>query len=324
MQGKFIASILAQGKLIARKKEQLISTTEGTISDCGFSAGQFLKAGTVVATVRLLKPDMYKKKEDLENELLDLDILKEQVRQSETLLKAKAIPEMELKELKIRQYKQEKLVEDTRKEISDDSIKTDFSGLLVEKAFNDGDRVNAGTTIATIVDTGSYAVKIKVDQHQIFLVHPDQTVEYSSPAFLRSRYGKVLEIEREANNNNQNIQSSAGGVEPQFTVLASFNSSHNDNLFLGSFIDSRFILQEKNNTIYIPLEAVLYRNNSTVVFIQDKNIAHLRYIKTGLSNDRYVEVISGLYPEDTVITTGNLDLKDGELITCSRLKKLHD
>ena len=324
LHGKFIASTLAQGELIARKKQQLITTTVGTISDCGMTAGQFLRAGTVVATVRLLKPDMHKKQEELEYEMLDLDIIKEQVQQSEALLRAKAISEMELKELKIKQYKQEKLVEDTRKEISDDSIKTNINGLLVEKTFNDGDRVNAGTAIATIIDTGSYAVRIKVDQHQISSVHIGQLVEYSSQTFLVARYGKVLEIEREANNNNQNIQSVPGAIEPQFTVLASFNSSHNDNLYIGSFIDSRFILQEKNNTIYIPLEAVLYRYNSTVVFISNKNIASIRYIQTGLSNDRFIEVLSGINANDTVIISGNLDIKDGDLTTSTRINRIHD
>ena len=195
-QGKFIASTLGQGKLIARKKEQLVSLIGGVIIDKNLSVGQFLQEGSEIAVLRLLEPELRKKKQELEYALLDLDILKGQVQQSEDLLKVKAISERELKELKIRNYKQEKFVQELREEVSNKPILISLSGLLVEKFFHDGDRVNAGAALAVMVDTSSFAVEILVGQHQIPFIHLGQRVEFSSQTFQGNRLGTVLELPR--------------------------------------------------------------------------------------------------------------------------------
>lgn len=59
----------------------------------------------------------------------------------------------------------------------------------------------------------------------------------------------------------------------------------------------------------IPKSAV---NNDGQVFVVDaQNVAHLRNVETGLSDDNNVEILSGLTAGETVVTVGGYLLSDG-------------
>jgi RND family efflux transporter MFP subunit len=321
-EGPFTASVLAQGKIIAQKKDALTSPIAGVVQDMGFQTGQHLRRGTVVARVRLPDVELSKKRKDLEFATIDLEILDEQFAQANDLLQAKAISEREYKELKTRRFKQNSFVQSIREELTDKVVRTSLNGLLVEKLFRHDDKIGAGGTLATIVDTASFAVKIAVPQHLLVLVKDGQRVEYSSQLFQGVRAGYVLEIARVAN--SQNTQYGAPEVEAVYGVVASIQRLPSDSFFLDSQVDARFVIEEIGRSIFIPQEAVLYRKDTTLVFVSADGKATTRYITLGLTNDRFVQIRSGLTVGDTVITTGNLDLEDGTLITQEKNLPDHD
>ena len=55
-------------------------------------------------------------------------------------------------------------------------------------------------------------------------------------------------------------------------------------------------------------------------FISSNGIAKKQLVQTGLSNDKFIEINNGLTAEDTVITTGNLDVEDGTPISNSTIE----
>ncbi|MBF8247567.1 MAG: RND transporter [Bacteroidetes bacterium] len=323
VSGPFTGSFLSRGKLIARKKQQLVALTSGIISDKAFSLGKFIAKGTTIATVRLLEPELRKKRQDLEYALLDLQILQDQLQQAIELLKAKAVSQKEVRELKTRVYKQERLVSNLREDITEKAIWPDFDGLLIEKTFRDGDRVGSGTVLATIVDTSSFAVELSVSQRHIANVVINQNVELRSQTFQGTRSGNVLEIARSATS-RQGAQFGPGETEPDFVVLTSFERLPIDNVLLGAQLDGRFILQVKNETLSIPAEALLYRQDSSVVFVASQGCARKRIVLPGLSNDRFIEIVQGLTASDTVVTFGNLDVDDGMAIRNAQFQPLYD
>ena len=123
--------------------------------------------------------------------------------------------------------------------------------------------------------------------------------------------------------NTQSNQFGSVETEPQFTILASIETVPFDNFLLDSQIDSRFVIQEKQQTFFIPIETLLYRKDYTMVFILSHGLAQRRIVKVGLSNDQFVEVVSGLSLQDTIVTQGNLDIEDGTPIT-STSEQIYD
>lgn len=309
-QGPFTASVSAPGVLIARKKETLASPIAGIVRDHGFSAGLFLRKGTIIASVTLLENEMLQKQQALEFARIDLEILEQHLQQSQELLQAKAISENEFNGLKIRKYKQEKLVENLRRELEFRPVETTFDGMLVEKKFQHGDRIASGTVLCMIVDTASFVVEIDVPQHLMAKIFPGQKVEYTAQIFPGTRYGKVLEIGQVAKqaSHQYGIGSS---TPPEFTVVASIQRSRSDNFLLGSKIDAHFILQQRSSAVFVPQEAVLFREDTTIVFLSRRGIARKQQVVLGLSNDQFIEILAGVAYGDTIVTVGNLDVQDG-------------
>jgi macrolide-specific efflux system membrane fusion protein len=66
-----------------------------------------------------------------------------------------------------------------------------------------------------------------------------------------------------------------------------------------------FIVAEKENVLLIPLEAVKQDNQGSFVLLsQNKgNVPLKKRVKLGISDDKNVEVISGLTPEDKIVIT---------------------
>ena len=62
------------------------------------------------------------------------------------------------------------------------------------------------------------------------------------------------------------------------------------------------------NCIIVPKAALLIRDKRSLVFVFKNNLAKWHYVKTGETNDQYVEIKEGIEPGDSVIVEGNYNL----------------
>jgi membrane fusion protein (multidrug efflux system) len=79
----------------------------------------------------------------------------------------------------------------------------------------------------------------------------------------------------------------------------------------GMFATVILVLEKKPNTMAVPLQAVLNDEKGDYVFkVGYDSVARINYIKSGISNENYVEVISGLNKGDKIIVVGQNLVKD--------------
>ena len=71
------------------------------------------------------------------------------------------------------------------------------------------------------------------------------------------------------------------------------------------------ILGSTQNAILVPTEAVIPELNGHKVFISKNGKAKEVSVQTGIRSNLNLEIISGLNPRDTLITTGILQLREG-------------
>lgn len=62
------------------------------------------------------------------------------------------------------------------------------------------------------------------------------------------------------------------------------------------------------NRLVIPREAILVRGGRKLAFVVQGELAKWRYIKTGLENEKYAEVLEGIKEGELVITEGHFTL----------------
>ena len=84
----------------------------------------------------------------------------------------------------------------------------------------------------------------------------------------------------------------------------------NREIMAGMFAEVNVVREQSAaENLIIPKSAV--NNDSQVFVVDDQNVAHLRDVETGLSDDNNVEILSGLSAGETVVTVGGYLLSDG-------------
>ncbi len=78
----------------------------------------------------------------------------------------------------------------------------------------------------------------------------------------------------------------------------------------GMFVKSEIVVDKAENAIIIPKEIIRTSQNTSFVFIADGTTAMQCEITTGISNDNYIEVKSGLYIGDKLIIDGYATLRN--------------
>ena len=71
-------------------------------------------------------------------------------------------------------------------------------------------------------------------------------------------------------------------------------------------------VDERENALLVPLEAVLVLRNDSSVFLVDEGVATRRAVTTGYVADGIVELVEGVEEGDQVVSTGQDGLRSGE------------
>lgn len=79
----------------------------------------------------------------------------------------------------------------------------------------------------------------------------------------------------------------------------------------GMFADVFIILDEDQNAVFAPEEAVLNQGQVSLVYVVHDTLAHRREVVTGMGLDGEVEIVSGLKAGEMVVTEGSHRLADG-------------
>ncbi|RYZ47957.1 MAG: efflux RND transporter periplasmic adaptor subunit [Sphingobacteriales bacterium] len=120
--------------------------------------------------------------------------------------------------------------------------------------------------------------------------------------------GKITAIEPGADPSTRSVR-----------VRASVPNTGNK-LAPGTFAHVTIPFESSANTMLVPSQAVIPTTRDKKVAIVRKGKAELVVVELGTRTNDKVEVISGLVPGDTVITTGIMQVKPGMDVTITKLK----
>ena len=109
-------------------------------------------------------------------------------------------------------------------------------------------------------------------------------------------------------------------VDPQtgtILVRASFQND-DEKLWPGTLASVRVSLRTDKNVVAIPSEAVQNGQRGTFVFVVENGIAKVRDITVARTVDGETVIASGLSGDETVVTDGQLSLRDGARVDIKR------
>lgn len=197
-------------------------------------------------------------------------------------------------------------LDSTTDTIDNYTITAPIDGQVIKKSYKVGDKIGSSsssssssstTTMATIYDMSAYTFSMSIDETDISNISVGQTVNVTADAFSGEKFtGKVTNISLESTVSN--------GVST-YPVTVTLDST--DKLLPGMNVDADIVVASASDAVVIPSDA-LERGNK--VYIKDDTVktavgavpAGFRSVdvKTGLTNDDYVQITEGVSEGDVV------------------------
>jgi len=172
-----------------------------------------------------------------------------------------------------------------------------FAGQIAEIEVVVGQRVTAGTKLATLIDANPIRVRVEVLESEAGLVRVGRRAEVHFAAYPGETFvGRVEAI--------------SPLVDPEERTLEVFVMLPNGDLRLKPGMFAQIILETQifPGRLLVPADAVLLRGDRPMVFRVLNGRSDWVYIEKGLENPEWVEVLEGIDPGDEVIVSGHYSL----------------
>lgn len=170
-----------------------------------------------------------------------------------------------------------------------DPITAPFDGTVTTLDVEEGDRVSSSEVVAHVTDYKKLKTTISVDELDVPSVKKGQKVEIKASAFEDETFtGEVTSVAKEGTYEN--------GVS-SFDVTIKIDKP--GDIKIGMSTEVSIVTNSVKDVLYVPIEAVQMDGEEKYVNIQQSGATEgatstKATVETGISNDRYIEITSGL------------------------------
>ncbi|HMW02619.1 MAG TPA: efflux RND transporter periplasmic adaptor subunit [Acidobacteriota bacterium] len=188
---------------------------------------------------------------------------------------------------------------------NDLTIRSPFSGFVVERLSNQGEYVMPDTPVAMIVRHDPIKVQLQISETQLAKVKIGQEVSLASDAFPDRKFSaKVTALNPIVDQNARSLMIEAQMANPDGVLRP------------GMFVKARVAQPEQRTALFVPVKAVFYQPalNASGVYVIEGTKARLRIVQPGSRDGEELEILTGLTPEDQVVVAPPAKLIDGSLV----------
>ncbi|MGB2959670.1 MAG: efflux RND transporter periplasmic adaptor subunit [Bacteroidota bacterium] len=191
--------------------------------------------------------------------------------------------------------------------ISKTEIRAPFRGIVGLRFVSQGSYVSPLTRIASLQDTKSIKVDFSVPGRYATSVHQGQTIRFRISGLEETFEGTIFAVEPK--------------IDPstRMVLLRARSRNESGRIMPGAFAEIELVLEELEDALMIPTEALIPDLKGQTVFVCSEGVALERRVETGLRTENRIQVTAGLQPLDTVITTGILQIVSGMPVVLSEV-----
>ncbi len=197
---------------------------------------------------------------------------------------------------------QQKNYELLKLQLTQTRLSSPIDGFVLQKLVTPGNNLTTGTTVVTVAALNQVKLTFSVDQKNAAKLIKGSEVSFSTDAFPDKIFqGKIKQLSPIYDPNTHTLNLTAVIPNPQRLLSP------------GMFGTAEIIIGGKSSALVLPQDAVINQDNQSGVFIVDNNqIAHFQPVKTGLTAEGKVEILSGLKEGDQVVVIGQNRLRSGQ------------
>lgn len=178
--------------------------------------------------------------------------------------------------------------------IEQSSIKAEFDGVITELNVHQGGMTQTGVPVVEIQDENSLGIYVEVLAEDSMKVAKDMKFIVNTGDDLKEL--KVNKIYPKAQPSVSDL-----GVE-QRRVRIEADSAEGMNMKIGSELDVVIVLEEKSSVLLVDRDAVYKKSGKEYVTVIEGGNEIEKEVTTGLKDDDYIEITSGLTENEVVLT----------------------
>lgn len=225
---------------------------------------------------------------------------------------SKATLDFDLADMKSKQAK----VAEQKALIAKKTIRAPFSGYLGISTINPGSFVNPGDKIVTLQELNPLYLDFAVPQQVLPKLEVGQSAKVTVDTFVNQLFSaKVSTINPKIENDTRNVTVEAIVVNSKLQLKP------------GMFASIKVATGKPQQFLVLPQTAIVFNPYGQIVFVVKENekiknqdgkpalTVAQTFVTTGETRGDQIQILKGLKPGDTVVTSGQIKLKNGSLVT---------
>lgn len=297
---RMVNRVTSYGNLVPQRTVNIVPNEPGQLLKLLFKDGQTVETGTPLAVMdnRIAQAQVQSSQATYDADMLNLkrteSLANRNLDSMRSLEQAQSRAAVSQSDLMINQRKLDQL-----------TLRAPFGGTLGAHGVDEGAYLNTGQTIVRLDDTSQFDIEFRMpatvapmmkDGMPIHVRLPGRDDEVDS-------VGKLSFIDPVVSTDSRSV------------LLRALVPNTKGMLRPGLFVHVRLDLDAHDNALVVPVSAVLLELSGSYVFVvDDKNVAKRKLVQTGLSDDKMIEIVSGLKAGEKIVTVGQFRLSDGDTV----------
>jgi membrane fusion protein (multidrug efflux system) len=294
-------TLTAVGSLRAARGADLAAEVPGIVDWLGFESGRDVEAGTLL--LRLRPNDDPAKLSELQ---ADADLAAANLARDTKQFRAQAVSQatIDADDAHLRVARAQ--VAEQQASMAEKLVRAPFAGRLGLRQVDVGQYLPAGTTIVTLQALDPIFVDFYVPQQALASLTPNEEASLRIDTFPgRTFTARVTAISPKLDQASRMAQIRATIANPDHALLP------------GMFASVTVHAGPAVKAVTVPNAAVIYNPYGSAVFVVSAAkppTVHQTLVTTGATRGDQVQVLAGLKPGDTIVTSGQIKLHDGSQI----------
>ncbi len=295
--------ITATGSLLANEEVVLQPETSGKVEQILFKEGSVVSLGDLLVKINddVLQAELDK----VRHQKKQVD---DRLKRNEALYKTQGISQQDYEVAVTEANTLQAELDLLQAQIAKTEIRAPFRGVIGLRGVSEGAFVNSETKIATLQDISRLKLDFSAPERYASLLTVGATVSFTVEGISERHSAKIYAVEPRIDRNTRTVQIRAL-TEPASRAMLP-----------GAFANVDIPLERIENALMVPTQALIPDLKSYKLFVYEGGKAAVRTVQAGARTEQSVQILEGLKPGDTLITSGLLQIRPGMAVQISELQ----
>ena len=286
--------ITSVGNLLPDEEVDLSFETSGKIVSINFQEGSTVRKGELLAKVND-KPLLAQ----LSRYEAQLKLAEDRVYRQSALLEKDAVSQEAYEQARTELAMLNADIDIVRSNISLTELHAPFDGVIGLRNVSEGAYASPSVVVAKLTKIKPLKIDLAVPERYASQIKPGTRLTFTVEGHNETFHAEVYATESKIDPNTH-----------YFPVRAHYPNTQG-RLLPGRFVSVHIRMHDIPDAIAVPTEAIVPEMGVDKVFLYKGGKAQSVAVKTGLRTDSSIQIVEGLTPGDTLITSGTLQLREG-------------